>query len=62
MAAYFGFVGHIVALVARKGVPKQQGREYMALMFAGLSDAGQEASQQSFEDFGGGACDPRWTE
>jgi pyrroline-5-carboxylate reductase len=50
MAAYFGFAGHIAAWVARKGVPEQQGREYLAQMFAGLSDAGQEASQRSFED------------
>jgi len=50
MAAYFGFIGHIAAWVAWKGVPEQQAREYMASMFAGLADAGLETSQRSFED------------
>jgi len=50
MAAYFGFIGQIAAWVARKGVPEQQAREYMACMFAGLADAGLETSQRSFED------------
>jgi pyrroline-5-carboxylate reductase len=50
MAAYFGFIGQIAAWVARKGVPEQQAREYMASMFAGLAAAGLETSQQSFED------------
>jgi pyrroline-5-carboxylate reductase len=50
MAAYFCFIGHIASWVARRGVPEQQSREYMALMFAGLADAGLETSQRSFED------------
>ncbi|HTX39072.1 MAG TPA: pyrroline-5-carboxylate reductase [Bryobacteraceae bacterium] len=50
MAAYFGFIGHIAAWVARKGVPEKQAREYMAMMFAGLTDAGLERSERSFED------------
>jgi len=50
MAAHFGFIGQIAAWVARKGVPEQQAREYMACMFAGLADAGLETSQRSFEE------------
>jgi pyrroline-5-carboxylate reductase len=50
MAAYFGFVGHIASWVARQGMPEQQAREYVARMFAGLADAGLDASHQSFED------------
>jgi pyrroline-5-carboxylate reductase len=50
MAAYFCFVGHIASWVARKGIPEQQCREYMARMFAGLADAGLEVSERSFED------------
>jgi pyrroline-5-carboxylate reductase len=50
MAAYFGFVGHIASWVASKGIPEQQCREYVARMFAGLADAGLEASERSFED------------
>ena len=49
MAAYFGFEGQIASWVARKGIPEQQAREYMARMFAGMSDAALEAPQLSFE-------------
>lgn len=48
MAAYFGFIGNIAAWVARKGIPEQQARDYMARMFAGLSDASLEGPR-SFE-------------
>lgn len=50
MAAYFGFVGCITSWVVEKGVPEQQAWPYMAQMFAGLADAGLEASKRSFED------------
>ncbi len=50
MAAYFSFVGHIASWVARKGVPEEQAHEYIARMFAGLSDASLEESQRNFED------------
>jgi len=50
MAAYFGFVGGIASWAERKGIAKQQAREYLALMFAGLADAGLELTQLSFED------------
>ena len=58
MAAYFGFVGHIASWVARKGVPEQQSREYVARMFAGLADAGLESSERSFEDLAGAHATP----
>ncbi|HYZ84099.1 MAG TPA: pyrroline-5-carboxylate reductase [Bryobacteraceae bacterium] len=58
MAAYFGFVGHIASWVARKGVPEQQGREYMARMFAGLTDGNLEGSQLSFEDLAAAHATP----
>jgi len=50
MAAYFGFVGSVASWMARQGIPEQQAREYTARMFAGLADAGLEASGRSFED------------
>ena len=50
MAAYFGFAGRIASWVARKGMAEQQSREYVARMFAGLADAGLEASEGSFEE------------
>jgi pyrroline-5-carboxylate reductase len=50
MAAYFSFVGHIASWVARKGIPDQQAREYVARMFAGLNDAGVTAGNRTFED------------
>jgi pyrroline-5-carboxylate reductase len=49
MAAYFAFAGHIASWVARKGIPEQQCRQYVAAMFAGLADAGR-LSASSFED------------
>ena len=58
MAAYFGFVGQIASWVAQKGVPEQQGREYVAQMFRGLTDAGLEAAQQSFEDLAAAHATP----
>jgi pyrroline-5-carboxylate reductase len=51
MAAYFGFVSCIASWTARKGISEPQAQEYLARMFAGLTDAGLEASKQrSFED------------
>jgi pyrroline-5-carboxylate reductase len=50
MAAYFGFIGCIASWVARKGIPEQFARQYVALMFAGLADAGLEVPKLSFED------------
>jgi pyrroline-5-carboxylate reductase len=58
MAAYFSFVGHVTSWVARKGVPEQQAREYIAGMFAGLADAGLEASKWSFEDLAAAHATP----
>ncbi len=50
MAAYFGFMGTVASWVEHKGLPERQCREYIARMFAGLSDAGLERSQQSFQE------------
>ena len=51
MAAYFSFVGQIASWVAAKGIPDQQAREYVARMFAGLTDTGlRAAANQTFED------------
>ena len=50
MATYFGFLGSIASWMARKGLPEQQCREYVARMFAGLADAGLETSELTFED------------
>jgi pyrroline-5-carboxylate reductase len=58
IAAYFSFMGHIASWVVRKGIPEQQGRDYVARMFAGLSDASQGASQQSFEDLAAAHATP----
>src|SRR5579872_3663604 len=57
MAAYFGFIGHIAAWVARKGVPERQARDYMARMFAGLSDASLEGPR-SFEQLAAAHATP----
>ena len=58
MAAYFGFVGHIASWLARKGIPEQQAREYMARTFAGLADAGLEVSARTFEDLASAHATP----
>jgi pyrroline-5-carboxylate reductase len=50
MASYFSFLGHIAAWTAKKGIPESQAREYVGLLFAGLNDAGMEASGRTFED------------
>ena len=50
MAAYFGFIGQIASWLAGKGIPEQQAREYMAGIFAGLADAGLEASERTYEE------------
>jgi pyrroline-5-carboxylate reductase len=49
MAAYFGFVGCVASWVARRGIPEPFAREYAARMFAGLADAGFDASGRTFE-------------
>ena len=58
MAAYFGFVGHIASWLARKGIPEQQAREYMARTFAGLADAGLEVSERTFEELAAAHATP----
>lgn len=58
MAAYFGFAGHIASWVARKGIPEQQCREYVARMFAGLADAGLEVCERSFEELAAAHATP----
>lgn len=50
MAAYFGFVGRIADWLARQGVPAQQAREYMALVYIGLAEAGLEASLKTYDE------------
>jgi len=58
MAAYFGFVGHIASWLARKGIPEQQAREYVARVYAGLAHAGLESSQRTFEDLASAHATP----
>ncbi len=58
MAAYFGFVGSIWSWVAQKGVPEQQARDFIARMFAGLSDAALDGSLRGFEDLAAAHATP----
>ena len=58
MAAYFGFGDGVAAWMTRKGIPKRQAREYMALMFAGLGNAALERPERSFADLAAAHATP----
>ncbi len=49
MAAYFGFVDCVASWLHRNGIPAEQARDYMARIYAGLSDTTLRFPERSFQ-------------
>jgi pyrroline-5-carboxylate reductase len=50
MATYFAFADGAASWLERNGIPPEQAREYMARIYAGLSDTTLEHPERSFQE------------
>ena len=50
MATYFAFADGAASWLMRNGIPPEQAREYMARIYAGLSDTTLERPERSFQE------------
>jgi len=50
MATYFAFVDGAASWLARNGIPHAQARDYIARLYAGLSDTSLEEPARSFQE------------
>jgi pyrroline-5-carboxylate reductase len=50
MATYFAFADGAASWLIRNGIPPEQAREYMARIYAGLSDTTLEHPERSFQE------------
>jgi pyrroline-5-carboxylate reductase len=49
MATYFAFADGAASWLARNGIPPEQARDYIARIYAGLSDTAMEDPERSFQ-------------